>query len=133
MYIDDGGGGSAQIQSIMDSMNAFAGAAASGGFEVSEKAGNDLIGAINGFQEWLNERSDLLMYLEQERKLGASNGAKVMTPYVQQVATDGQGFITQLQALRESLNKAKEGIDKAMQNYRETDAAKQASMKSIEI
>jgi hypothetical protein len=133
MYMDDGGGVGAPIQSIMDSMNAFAGAAASGGFEVSEKAGTDLLGAIDDFQHWIDDRSDLMTILQQERKLGSSNGAKVMAPYTQHVAIDAQGFITQLRALRESLNKAREGINKAMENYRNTDQGNQASLKSIEI
>jgi hypothetical protein len=133
MYMDDGGGVGAPIQSIMDSMNAFAGAAASGGFEVSEKAGTDLLGAIDDFQHWITNNSDKLGLLEQQRRLGSSNGAKVMTPYVQQIASDEQGFITQLRALRESLNKAREGISKAMENYRRTEEAKQSSFKTIEI
>jgi hypothetical protein len=130
MRIGDGGGG-APIQSIMDSMNNFARTAASGGFEVSEKGGNDLIKVIDDFQHWITVNSDKLGFLEQERKLGSSNGAKVMMPYVQNVATDGQGFVTQLRALRESLNKAREGINTAMANYRKTEEANKSSFKTI--
>jgi hypothetical protein len=133
MYMDDGGGGGAPIQSIMDSMNAFAGVAAAGGIEVSETAGKDLIRVIEDFQHWISANSDKLGLLEQERKLGSSNGAKTMMPYVRNVASDSQGFITQLRALRDSLDKAREGINKAMENYRRTDEASGSAFKAIEI
>jgi hypothetical protein len=134
MYLDDsGGGGTPPPKSIMDSMASFASTAASGGFEVTERGGKDLIDVIDKFQAWIADRSEMIGYLEQERKLGTSNGAKVMAPYVQQVATDEQGFITQLRALDESLAKAKEGIAKAMENYRRTEEANQSNLKNIEI
>jgi hypothetical protein len=44
-------------------------------------------------------------------------------PSVQQVASDQQGFLTQLTKFRESLVKAEEGIKKAMANYQDVDAS----------
>lgn len=134
MYLDDGGGGGTPPpKSIMDSMASFANTAASGGFELTERGGKDLIDVIEEFQGWISDQSEALTTLSQERKLGSSNGAKVMAPFAQQVATDEQGFITQLKALRESLNKAREGIEKAMENYRRTEDANKASLKNIEF
>jgi hypothetical protein len=53
--------------------------------------------------------------------LGSSNAALAMKPYMAQVATDGQGFLTMLMKFRESLNKAEQGIKDAMKNYHATD------------
>lgn len=132
MYIDDGASSQAQPQSIMESMSAFAQTAASGEVEVSEEGGKGLIKVIDDFQEWIDQRSFQIRTLQQRRKLGTSNGAKVMEPFLQEVVNDGQGFITQLRALRESLNKAKEGIETAMANYRRTEEANRSSFKGIE-
>ncbi|TCO65282.1 hypothetical protein [Actinocrispum wychmicini] len=129
MLIADGGGGEAPQaipQTIFDSMNNFAKAAADGGFEVSAEGGDALIKAIERFQTWANGQSRYLFRLTQEPKLGTSNGAKVIAPFAVEVATDAQGFMTQLQALTQSLDKAKEGIEKAMANYRATDEASAA-------
>jgi hypothetical protein len=126
MFIADGGGGGeppAPAQAIFDSMNNFAKQAADGGFEVSAEGGQALIGAIERFQSWSTDATRELDMLRQQPRLGSSNGATVMAPFTVQVATDGEGFITQLHALTQSLDKAKEGIQKAMDNYRATDEA----------
>ncbi|GAB3911039.1 hypothetical protein GCM10029964_115990 [Kibdelosporangium lantanae] len=44
------------------------------------------------------------------------------------VATDSEGFGTQLNALIQSLEKAKEGITKAMANYQATEAGNKATL-----
>lgn len=132
MLIADGGGGGVAgaakdaAQAIFDSMNNFAKSAAEGGFEVSAEGGQALIDAIERFQTWAVEATDQLDILHQQPRLGTSNGAKVVAPFTVQVATDGEGYITQLHALTQSLDKAKEGIRKAMDNYSATDAANAA-------
>jgi hypothetical protein len=130
VYIDDGGGEPAS-KSIMESMVNFAKTAAEGGFEISEKGGDHLLKAIDDFQNWINDQSHRIGLLEQERRLGASNGAKVIGPFVQRVASDDQGFITQLRALGDSLDKARDGIELAIKNYRATEQATSASLKNI--
>ncbi|RSM76992.1 hypothetical protein DMH04_35690 [Kibdelosporangium aridum] len=117
------------IGSIGASMSAFAGAAAAGGFEVNEAGGKALITAIQKMRDWANGQETKLYQIAQELPLGDSNAAKVMKPYLQQVAVDNQGFLTQLAAFRESLDKAEKGIDTAMANYRATEAANAASMR----
>jgi hypothetical protein len=136
MQIADGGGGAAigaSMGSIFDSMAGFAKLAADGGFEVSAEGGDALIKAIDNFQDWVNSNIIQLDRISQERMLGSSNGAKVMAPFAVTVATDEQGFATQLKALGQSLDKAKEGILKAMENYRATDQSNQAKSNSIQI
>jgi hypothetical protein len=128
--IDDGGGEPAS-KSIMESMVKFAKTAAEGGFEISKEGGAHLIEAIDGFQDWIDQNSHVIGLLEQERKLGTSNGAKVIGPYTQQVAADDQGFITQLRALRASLKEARRGIELAMAAYEKTESATHANLKNI--
>jgi hypothetical protein len=132
-YRGDGGGAATTgMQSIFDSMNSFAQLATDGGFEVSGEGGDALIKAIDEFQAWVDAQSERLNRLSQARKLGGSYGAKAMMPFVQQVATDGQGFITQLTALQQSLNKAKEGIRTAMANYQNTEHGVKSQANSID-
>jgi hypothetical protein len=131
VYIDDGGGEPAS-KSIMQSMADFARTAAEGGFEISEKGGDHLLEAIDELQKWINDQSHQLRLLEQERKLGSSNAAKVIGPLTQQVVIDDQGFITQLRALRDSLNDARDAIQLAKDNYRRTEEATRANLRNIE-
>jgi hypothetical protein len=131
VYIDDGGGEPAS-KSIMESMAKFAKTAAEGGFEISKEGGDHLIKAIDDFQNWVDDQSEILRALEQDRRLGSSNGAKVIGPFMQQVVTDDQGFITQLRALRDSLKEARKGIELAVDAYTRTEQATHANLKNIE-
>ncbi|CAM3859533.1 hypothetical protein KIPE111705_28455 [Kibdelosporangium persicum] len=141
MYDDLGGGvrsgiGSADIgksiASIGASMGAFAGMAASGGFEVNESGGQALLNAIKRMREWATDQELTLADLAQPMPLGSTSTAKIMVPYLQQVAADNQGFLTQLAQFQESLHKAEEGINTAMANYRATEEAKAAAMRKID-
>jgi hypothetical protein len=114
------------------SMNAFAGMAASGGFEVDETGGEALIKAIGRLRQWASDQEGELRNLAQPMPLGTSHAAQVMVPYVQQVAVDSQGFLTQLAQLRQSLHKAEEAIRTAMANYKATEDAKRAAFGNIE-
>lgn len=118
--------------SIIDSMIAFAQTAADGGFEVNEAGGERMIAALDHFDKWIDSESHQLGILEQERRLGGSNAAKVMAPYTQQVVVDEQGFVTQLKVLRESLKKAREGLLTAMENYRRTEESTGSHLRNID-
>jgi hypothetical protein len=134
MYIDAGGGGQPEVgwDSIGASMTAFANMAASGGFEVNESGGEALLTAIRRMRKWASDQELTLADLAQPMPLGTSHAAEVMIPYVQQVATDDQGFLTQLARFQQSLQKAEEGILTAMANYKATEEAKRASFGTIE-
>jgi len=119
MYIDEGAG--APLDAIGKSMDAFTQSAAAGQFAVNQSGGDALLAAIAKMTDWIDTRIGQLRLLDQEPQLGSSNAATAMKPYMQQVASDEQGFLTQLTAFRESLVKADEGIRTAMANYRETD------------
>ncbi|MET0236646.1 MAG: hypothetical protein ABW224_18500, partial [Kibdelosporangium sp.] len=74
MQIADGGGGIiSSAQSIFDSMNSFASAAASGSFEVSATGGKALLDAISNFQDWVEGQASDIDGIAQQRKLGPSN------------------------------------------------------------
>lgn len=120
MYIDDAGGASIG-STIGKSMSDFATGAASGAFAVNEEGGEALLRAIRDMAGWVDMEQGKLDYLRQKPQLGGSNGATAMAPFVQQVAEDGEGFLTRLIAFRDSLIKAEEGIKQAMANYQNTD------------
>ncbi|OLR90206.1 hypothetical protein [Actinokineospora bangkokensis] len=114
-------GDAARLTAIGASVNAFAQSAAAGHFAVNETGGQALLSAIRRLAGWIEEQRASLVRLEQEPLLGGSNSAKVMRPYVQQVASDPQGFVTQLMALYDSLGKADKAICSAMANYHDVD------------
>ena len=124
MYIDEGA--SAPLDAIGKAMGDFAGSAAAGQFAVNQSGGDALLAAIKKMSDWVRTEQARLNVLAQEPQLGSSNSAQVMKPYVQQVASDGQGFLTQLTAFSDSLVKAEEGIRQAMANYQDTDELNQA-------
>ncbi|WP_156758538.1 hypothetical protein [Actinokineospora pegani] len=126
MYIDEGK--HAALGKIGESMTQFAGAAAAGQFAVNEAGGQALIAAIDKLLDWLDMNQFKLRNLEQEPPLGSSNAAKVIKPYMASVATDHEGFLTQLRALGESLKQARQGIETAMRNYERTDSAEASKL-----
>lgn len=120
MYVDDAGG-AAIGSNIGKQMADFAKAATSGSFAVNEQGGEALLAAIRDMMDWHNSQRDRLTVLAQEPSLGSSNAANAMKPHVENVATDSQGFLTQLNAFAESLAHAEEAIKQAMANYRNVD------------
>jgi hypothetical protein len=127
--LDPGGGGGIAIgaaigaaaKSLQKSTADFAVQAAEGHFAVSEEGGRALLQAITEMRDWINGQDWRLAELAQEPALGGSHGAQAMKPFVQQVATDQQGFITMLRAFGDSLDQAEQGIKDAMNNYKNMD------------
>lgn len=132
--LDPGGGGGVGIGAAIGAAAAglqkstadFAVQAAEGHFAVSEEGGRALLQAIREMRVWINEQDTRLYLLEQPAPLGGSHGAEAMKPFIQQVASDQQGFVTMLRAFRDSLDQAEQGISDAIGNYRrmDTDLAK---------
>lgn len=123
------GGPAGAVMSLGANMAQFVGTAAAGGFEVSPEGGQAMIDTITAFQEWAASKTDKVDLISQVPMLGSSYAAREVAPFVQQVAIDGQGFRTQFQALLQSLEQAKEGIRKAMENYQRTEEANQAALR----
>ncbi|WP_156893402.1 hypothetical protein [Actinokineospora enzanensis] len=118
MYIDEGSVGGAIGTGVADLLST----ARAGGFAVNESGGQAMLKAIRNFLDWIDSEQDAFSVLSREPKLGSTNNAKVMKPFMVAVATDDRGFVTQVLALRDSLTQAEEAIKTAMANYRETDA-----------
>ena len=112
--LDDGGGGGGAFDQ-------FANLAQSGGFAISASGGEALLQAIRALRDWIDEQSFSAQIMASQPKLGSSNGAEVMKPYMVDVATDERGFIPALAKLGTSLLKAEEAIRLAMNNYRDAD------------
>ncbi|WP_415830088.1 hypothetical protein [Kibdelosporangium persicum] len=109
------------MDQMLENMKNFKASATSGQFTVSPAAGEDLLRVIRMLREWLtggNQRT-----LDQKPMLGGSYGARAMAPFVQQVASDQQGFLTQLTRLSDVLSDAESGVRQAMANYRQNEHA----------
>lgn len=102
-------------------MQAFKQVTAEGRFAISETGGKALLEAFREMAKWVDGKSYELNLLAQQPQLGTSNGANTMKPYVQEVATDQQGFVTMLKEFRRSLADAEQGVLAAMNNYQQLD------------
>ena len=105
------------MPSMAASMMSLKQAAADGSFAVNETGGKALLVAIREMAKWVDENIADLDILAQQQPLGTSHGATAMKPYVQEVATDQQGFLTMLREFRTSLSDAEAGVLGAMSNY----------------
>jgi hypothetical protein len=123
--LDPMGGG------LATSMISFKEAAADGSFTINETGGKALLAAIDEMMKWVDDNLMHLGTLSRELPLGTSKGADLMKPYVQQVATDDQGFITQLKEFRKSLADAQEGVHAAMRNYGHTEQGIQGNFRAV--
>ncbi|GAA2984232.1 hypothetical protein LV75_005477 [Actinokineospora diospyrosa] len=102
-------------------MAAFAALAAQGSFTVNPHGGQALLKPIRDLVAWIDRERRVFDRLRQVPMLGSSNNAEVMKPFMQKVAGDEAGFITQLLALRESLIVAEQAVTEAMAHYQEAD------------
>lgn len=109
------------IGAMTGSMIGFKQAAADGSFAVNETGGKALLAAIREMAKWVDGNLADLSTLARSQPLGSSKGAELMKPYLQEVASDDRGFITQLKEFRKSLADAEEGVVAAMRNYNNTE------------
>ncbi|MCE7005418.1 hypothetical protein LWC34_21675 [Kibdelosporangium philippinense] len=109
------------MDQMLENMKNFKASAASGQFAVTQASGEDLLRVIRMLQDWLG--GGQANTLDQKPMLGGSYGARAMAPFVQQVASDHQGFLTQLGRLRDVLTDAENGVRQAMANYKQNEHA----------
>jgi hypothetical protein len=83
---------------------------------VSDQGGTVLLQVIRVLRDYLANADH--GSLDQRPALGGSHGARAMSPFVQQVACDQQGFLPQLMRLQTVLDDAEHGVQQAMANYR---------------
>ncbi len=120
-------GGMAAMAASMVSLKQ---AAVDGSFAVNETGGKALLVAIREMAKWVDDNLADLDILAQQPPLGTSHGANAMKPYVQQVASDNQGFLTMLREFRTSLADAEEGVVAAMGNYQNTDTSAEGNFRA---
>jgi hypothetical protein len=125
--LDAGGGGG--IGKMAASMQGLKQAAADGSFAVNESGGKALLVAIREMAKWVDDNIADLGTLSRSPQLGSSYGAEAMKPYVREVATDQQGFLTMLREFRASLVDAEAGVVGAMNNYRQIEASVQGKFR----
>jgi hypothetical protein len=115
------------LDQMLENMKNFKESADAGHFAVSEEGGAGLLQALRSLQDWLTsvDRGAI----DQAPMLGGSHGARTMSPFLQQVANDAQGFLTQLTRLRDVLSEAEHGVKQAMANYRQNEQSVAASFR----
>jgi hypothetical protein len=128
VVLDAGGGGGVFD---MGAMLGFKQAAADGSFAVNETGGKALLTAIREMAKWVDDNIADLSTLARSQALGSSKGAELMKPYLQDVASDDRGFITQLKEFRKSLTDAEEGVLAAMRNYNNMDHGVQGNFRAV--
>lgn len=120
MAPDIGGGivGGAKVGGMMDPIKQ---AGASGAFAINETGGKALLEAFKEMTTWVDDNLATMNTLAKQPQLGDTHAAEAMKPYVQEVATDQQGFITMLQQFRLALADAEQGVIDAMSHYKTMD------------
>jgi len=117
------------MAALAQSMVGLKQAAADGSFAVNETGGKALLVAIREMAKWVDDNLADLGTLAQQPALGTSHGAEAMKPYVQEVATDQEGFLTMLQKFRASLVDAEAGVVGAMNNYRQIETSVESNFR----
>jgi hypothetical protein len=120
MLADPGGGGAA-FQGIGSAVSGIV-AAADAGFAISENGGQPLIDAIQDLQDQVRTALSQSHRLEMQPPLGDTPNATVYKPFLATVASDPtQGAIPVLKKLQQDLISAHSAVQKAMDNYKNTD------------
>lgn len=96
--------------------------AADAGFSISENGGQPLLNAIQDLKKEVETALGKASVLESRLPLGSTPNANVFKPFLATVASDPtQGAIPVLRKLQTDLNNAHDAIQKAMNNYQNTD------------
>lgn len=104
-------------------------ATACSGFHIEPEAAATLIKACLDSIHELNKLDAAMFDVSQAPKLGDTPGAKVVAPFTQQVATDGQGIAPAIVSLKQTLNDMMAAYQKASTNYAETQSMIQELMR----
>jgi hypothetical protein len=115
----------AQIESSAKSFVAAAGT----GFHIEPEAAATLIKACQESLRELDHLSSNLMTVSQAPKLGQTPGAKIVSPFTQQVGTDQHGMVPAIESLKKTLADMIRAYQKASTNYAETEAIIAQSLK----
>jgi hypothetical protein len=125
MLVDPGGGGAgAAFAGIGTAIDAIARAANSGGFGISHDGGKALLNAIDELHTAVTSALRKSIELGHQLPLGTTPAANVYKPFLATVASDPvQGALPAFKKLQTDLINAHAAIQKAMQNFQETEQA----------
>ena len=85
---------------------------------MNETGGKALLRAIREMAKWVDDKlRPTSTCFAQQPALGTSNGANAMKPYVQDVATDQEGFLTSCVSSGPRWPTPRQGVIGAMKNY----------------
>jgi hypothetical protein len=88
---------------------------------VSPTGGQALISALEEVQHWYAKRVHNLDRIAQAPQLGDTVAAGVVAPHMQQTGIDARGYVTQLHAFVQAIDKYKQSIRQAMKAYQHTE------------
>ncbi|HEX4703509.1 MAG TPA: hypothetical protein VH352_15385 [Pseudonocardiaceae bacterium] len=110
-----------QAVQMQNSAKSFV-AAAGTGFHIEPQAAATLIKACQDALEELRHLDKHLYTVSLAPQLGQTPGARVVSPFTQQVAVDSQGMIPAIESLKKTLADMIMAYQKASTNYAETEA-----------
>ncbi|MGH3624379.1 MAG: hypothetical protein ACRDQ5_21775 [Sciscionella sp.] len=96
-------------------------AVSAGNLAVSPAGGQALISALEEIQHWYASHANDLYKIAQAPRLGDTVAAGVVSPHMQQTGIDSRGYVTQLHAFVQAIEKYKESIRQAMKAYHHTE------------
>jgi hypothetical protein len=127
MLVDPGGGTGGAYAGIGSAISDIV-AAADNGFGISENGGQPLLDAIQDLTTAVSKALVSSSELEKQPALGTTPAATVYKPFLATIASDPtQGAIPVLKKLQGDLGSAHAAIQKAIQNYQNTEQANASS------
>jgi hypothetical protein len=126
-------GGGAALAGMSTAIDAISRAANSGGFGISHDGGKALMSAIDHLAAAVSKALNDSAMLSAEPRLGSTPAANVYKPFLATVASDPvQGAIPALTKLHADLINAHAAIQKAMQNFQDSEQTIASSNKAIQ-
>ena len=113
-----------QLQSSAKSLAAAGGK----GFHIEPEAAATLINACQQSITELDQLQQHMRAIQQSPKLGATPGARVVSPFTRNVAVDGEGIVPAIDNLITTLQDMISAYSKASTNYTETNERVQQLM-----
>ncbi|MGW3966617.1 hypothetical protein ACWED2_42845 [Amycolatopsis sp. NPDC005003] len=105
--------------------------AESGGFAIDDTTGNQLIEALEGVLESLEQRWANLQRLHDAPAMSRTAAGQWVSAHMVSTAADEHGLVTQLQAARQEFPTYIEAIKLAKQNYKSREETTQQTLTSL--
>ncbi|RSM39080.1 hypothetical protein DMA12_31285 [Amycolatopsis balhimycina DSM 5908] len=105
--------------------------AQSGGFAIDDTTGNQLIKALEGVLESLEERWATLQRLHDAPAMSRTATGQWVSAHMVSTAADEHGLLTQLQAARQEFPTYIEAIKLAKKNYQSREESTRATLAAI--